>query len=51
LHQVGDLFELNVKLRCQKLIQKTANIALFDNINTKDALQHCTIYNKADGPA
>jgi hypothetical protein len=32
-------------------MNKTANIALFDNINGEDALQHCTIYNKADGPA
>jgi hypothetical protein len=32
-------------------MNKAANIALFDNINTKDALQHCAIYNRADGPA
>jgi len=32
-------------------MNKTANTALFDNINTKDALQHCNIHNKAVGPA
>jgi len=25
LHQVGDLFELNVKLRCQKINRKTTS--------------------------
>jgi len=28
LHQVGDLFELNVKLRCQKVILGTNFISL-----------------------
>lgn len=32
-------------------MNRTANIALFDNIKGKDTLQHCTMYNKADGPA
>jgi len=30
LYQVGDLFELNVKLRCQKLIYKYLYIVLYN---------------------
>jgi len=32
LHQVGDLFELNVKLRCQKVNVKIAPIFFMQNV-------------------
>jgi len=43
LHQVGDLFELNVKLRCQKVKHVLTNLqnkqALFLNRNPKVGLR------------
>jgi hypothetical protein len=35
LHQIGDLFELNVKLRCQKLIQNSIQNSLNVEIEKK----------------
>jgi hypothetical protein len=42
LHQVGDLFELNVKLRCQKL-KEQSDIKLTDRQQIKSYINWCSI--------
>jgi hypothetical protein len=43
LHQVGDLFELNVKLRCQK-VQLTINLQLVLRLRTNGAVNLLPLY-------
>jgi hypothetical protein len=40
LHQVGDLFELNVKLQCQKVNEGQNIVMLHDDIMTVDCGNH-----------
>jgi len=45
LHQVGDLFELNVKLRCQKVKSNNRSMLCFDCIQLH-ATQHAAEYSQ-----